>query len=251
MWIFGKSKEKTQERAIRQEAKVLMKQLIEAGMERAKAKAEIEMLLTLKLEAYQQSKAYEKSKSKILFAQMLIEKLLEELLENEDASYEKENQLTNESSIQKSMVAVDKTNQNKVNRDEEVRERLRKLTIVLAEVFHECTIREDDRDFKLTCDYFNNIAETYEASGRLMLQSELENLHYLLGDILQWKAPDFPALAYFCKFEDKSRLGELSNDRRNEILIKYYKESYWNELGRKLLAVGMKYQIEIWMQKNI
>ena len=217
MWIFGQSTEKKQERAIRQEAKRLTKQLIEAGMNRKEAKKEMEKLLELLIEGYRQGKAYEKSKNQILFAQMLIEKLLEEVLEKED--------------------------------ELEVKERLKKLMNVLSEVFHGCTIREDDTDFKLTCDYFNNVAETYEDSGRLMLQSELENLSYLLGDILAWKEPDFLALAYFCKFGDKSKLGEFSNNQRNEMLLKYYQEEYWNEFGRKLLEVDMKETVERWIEK--
>ena len=215
MWIFSQSAEKKQERTIRKEARELKKQLIEAGMKRQEAKAEMERLLLLVMEAYRQNKAYEKSKNQILFAQMLIEKLLEEVFESE----------------------------------EEVKERLKKLTSVLAEVFHECTIREDDTDFKLTCDYFNNVAQSYEDSKRFMLQSELENLEYLLGDVLQWRAPDFFALAYFCKFGDKSKLGEFSNDKRNEMLLNYYQEEYWNELERKLLEVGMKEMVEMWVEK--
>ncbi len=223
MWIFGQSIEKKQERAIRKEAKVLMKQLIEAGMNRQEAKTEMEKLLFLVMEACRQSKAYEKSKNQILFAQMLIEKLVEEVL---------------------SINA-----ENEVNSREEVREKLKKLTSVLAKVFHECTIREDDTDFKMTCDYFNNVAENYDDSQRFMLQSELENLHYLLSEILQWEAPDFCALAYFCKFSDKSELGEVSNEQRNKMLLKYYKEEYWNEFERRLLAIGMKETVEVWIRK--
>ena len=260
MWIFGQSTEKKRERAIRQEAKALTKQLIEAGMNRQEAKAEMEKLLALVMEAGRQSKAYEKSKSQILFAQMLIEKLTEELFEKESVlevhSSGECNVVMNESFMQKSIAVERKEKNGKVNQntgkyDLEVRERLRKLTSVLAEVFHECTIREDDADFRMTCDYFNNIAKDYEGSQRLMLQSELENLSYLLGDILAWKEPDFLALAYFCKFGDKSKLGEFSNDQRNEMLIKYYREQYWDEFERKLLGIGKKESIENWIWKNV
>lgn len=268
MWIFGQSTEKKWERAVRQEAKALTKQLIEAGMKRQEAKSEMEKLFVLVMEAYRQSKAYEKSKSQMLFAQMLIEKLLEEVFENEGElevnSCSESDRLMTENLMPKSIGVEERAdnsevngnkvneveaNPNKVNCDKEIKERLKKLVSVLGEVFHECTIREDDIDFKLTCDYFNNVAKAYKVSGRLMLQSELENLHYLLADILQWEAPDFLALAYFCKFGDKSKLGEFSNNQRNEMLLKYYNEKYWNEFERKLLEVGMKETVERWIGK--
>ena len=157
MWIFGQSIEKKREKVIRQEAKDFMKQFVEAGMNRQTARNGMEMLSSLVIEGYQQNKVYAKSKTQIAFAMMLIEKLMEEMQKKDT---------------------------------EDVRERLKKLTSVLEEVFHECTVRRDDADFTDTCTYLKRMADMYDNSQCLMLQSELENLRYLLGD--------YPSLRAFC-----------------------------------------------------
>jgi len=218
MWIFKQSIEKKREKVIRQEAKDFMKQFAEAGMNRQTARSGMEMLSSLVIEGYQQNKVYAKSKTQIAFSMMLIEKLMEEM-QKKDA--------------------------------ENVRERLKKLTSVLAEVFHECTIREDDADFADTCAYIKSMSAAYDNSQCLMLQSELENLLHLLGEVRDWEEPDFCALAYFQKYGDKSELGELANCLRNEMLIRFYCERYWDDFERELTAIGMKETVEAWIKEKV
>ena len=218
MWIFGQSIEKKREKIIRQEAKDFTKQLVEKGMNRQTAKNGMAMLLSLVIEGYQQNKVYAKSKTQIAFAMMLIEKLMEEMQKKDT---------------------------------EDVRERLKKLTSVLEEVFHECTVRRDDADFTDTCTYLKRMADMYDNSQCLMLQSELENLRYLLGEIKEWEEPDFCALAFFLKYGDKNELGELANCLRNEMLIRFYCEKYWDAFERELAAIGMEKAVKVWVKEKV
>ncbi len=218
MWIFKQSAEKKRERVIRQEAKEWMKQLVEAGMNRQTAKNGMEELSSLAIEAYHQNKVYAKSKEQIAFAMMLIEKLMEEMKKKEV---------------------------------ENIQERLKKLANVLEGVFHECTIREDDMDFAVSCTYIKSMAAVYDASQCLMVQSELENLLHLLGEVKEWEEPDFCALTFFLKYGNKSELGELANCLRNEMVIRYYREQYWDDFERELSAVGMEKAVEIWIKEKV
>ena len=218
MWIFKQSAEKKRENVIRQEAKDLMKQLVEAGMNRQTAKKGMEELSALVTVAYQQNKVYAKSKTQIAFSMMLIEKLMEEM-RKKDA--------------------------------ENIRERLKKLSNVLAEVFHECTIRRDDTDFTDTCTYIKNMSTVYDSAQSLIMQSELENLLHLLSEVKEWEEPDFCALAFFLKYGERRELGELANCLRNEMLLRFYRERYWDAFERELTAIGMEKAVEAWIKEKV
>ena len=218
MWIFGQSIEKKREKVIRQEEKDFVKQCVAAGMNRQTARNGMEMLSSLVIEGYQQNKIYAKSKTQIGFAMMLIEKLMEEMQKKDEVN---------------------------------VQERLKKLTSVLAEVFHECTIRKEDADFADTCAYIKSMSAAYNNSQCLMLQSELENLLHLLGEVRDWDEPDFCALAFFLKYGERSELGELANCLRNEMLIRFYRERYWDAFEQELTAIGMEKAVEVWAKEKV
>ena len=218
MGIFRQSVEKKREKLIQKEAKAFVKKLTLAGMDRKTAKNRMEMLSSLVTEGYYQNKVYAKSKVQIGFAMMLIEKLMEEM-------HKKDVQT--------------------------IRERLKKLSSVLGEVFHECTIREDDMDFSVTCTYIKSMAEIYDDVQCVIVQSELENLLHLFTEVKEWEEPDFCALAFFLKYGKKSELGELANCLRNERIIHYYREQYWDNFEGELSAVGMKEEIELWIKEKV
>ena len=218
MGIFGVNIEKKREKLIQKEAKVFVKKLTQAGMDRKTAKTGMEMLSSLVIEAYHQNKVYAKSKEQIAFAMMLIEKLMEEM-------YKKDVQNT--------------------------QERLKKLASVLGAVFHECPIREDDVDFTVTCTYIKNMAAVYDNSQCFILQSELENLLHLFTEVKEWEEPNFCALVYFMKYGNRSELGELANCLRNEMMVKYYCEQYWEQFEQELAAVGMEKEIKTWIKEKV
>lgn len=218
MILFGANIERKREKQIQKEAKILVKKLTETGMDKRTARKGMDMLSELVIAGYYQNKVYAKSKTQIAFAMMLIEKLMEEMQEKEA---------------------------------ENIRERLKKLSSVLAEVFHVCTIREDDTDFADTCTYLKSMEAAYDRSQCLMLQSELENLRYLLGEVKEWEEPDFCALAFFLKYGDKNELGELANCLRNEMLIRFYREQYWDAFERELSAIGMEKAVEVWIKEKV
>lgn len=106
-------------------------------------------------------------------------------------------------------------------------------------------------DFAVSCTYIKSMAAVYDASQCLMVQSELENLLHLLGEVKEWEEPDFCALTFFLKYGNKSELGELANCLRNEMVIRYYREQYWDDFERELSAVGMEKAVEIWIKEKV
>lgn len=106
-------------------------------------------------------------------------------------------------------------------------------------------------DFADSCTYIRSVAEVYDSSQCLMVQSELENLLHLLGEVKEWDEPNFCALVFFMKYGNKSELGELANCLRNEMVVRYYREQYWGEFERELAAVGMKEPLEIWIKEKV
>lgn len=119
---------------------------------------------------------------------------------------------------------------------DEVEKSLRGLLCDLEQVYHECSIREDDGDYastvhslkKLTEQYAGSVAQAKTEAGRvfsaILLRSELENVKAVLDDAAGWSAPDFVALAYFVVHEDRTLLKEMENEQRNS-----YVRGYWTE----------------------
>ncbi len=119
---------------------------------------------------------------------------------------------------------------------DEVEKSLQSLMTDLEQVYHDCSIREDDADFastvhslkKLAGQYAGSVAQAKTEAGRafpgIMLRSELENVGAVLDDAAAWNAPDFLALAYFFRHEDRASLKEMENEQRN-----HYVSGYWSE----------------------
>lgn len=74
---------------------------------------------------------------------------------------------------------------------EDVKRDLDRLNGHLDQIFHECSIREDDPDFKSTADGLKNMAANMDKINLIMLRSELENLQALLEDTSEWRSPNF------------------------------------------------------------
>ena len=85
---------------------------------------------------------------------------------------------------------------------EDVKRDLDRLNGHLDQIFHECSIREDDPDFKSTADGLKNMAANMDKINLIMLRSELENLQALLEDTSEWRSPNFFALAYYLPIAD-------------------------------------------------
>lgn len=121
---------------------------------------------------------------------------------------------------------------------DEVEKSLQSLMGDLEQVYHDCSIREDDGDFastvrslkKLTEQYAGSVAQAKTEAGRLfpaiMLRSELENVKAVLDDAAGWSAPDFVALAYFFRHEDRALLKEMENEQRNSYVYGYWAERF-------------------------
>lgn len=218
MGIFGRSAEKKRAKAIHQEAKELMKELVNAGMDKRTVKNRLEVLEELAAAACTQRENYIESKKRMASGQMIMENLLDEIAGKEPGK---------------------------------VREQLTKLAGELSDVFHECTIRKDDKDFVTTYTYISRAAKEYEGTDRLMLQSELENLLHLVKEVIEWDEPDFCALAFFCKYGNRAELPDIENCQRNEMLMQYYCEQYWDKFEKELTAAGMEKRVKEWIEEKV
>lgn len=218
MGLFGQSAEKKREKEIRQEAKELIKELVTAGMDKRAAKNYMEVLQELVVEACMQRDAYVESKRRMAAGQVIIEELLTDIAEKEPAK---------------------------------VRGELARLAIDLTDIFHECTIRKDDMDFASTYSYINKATREYEGANRLMLQSELENLLHMVGEIAEWEEPNFCALALFCKYGNRNDLADIENGQRNEMLMRYYRGQYWDDFEKELVSIGMNERVTKWIDEKV
>ena len=105
----------------------------------------------------------------------------------------------------------------------EVKKSLDELMGDLDQVYHDCSIRDDDLDFQSTIQSLKQMAAEYEehaakaqteAGSKLaaiMLRSELENVAAVLKDAAGWEEPDFFALAYYLGHENRGSLREMEN----------------------------------------
>jgi len=133
----------------------------------------------------------------------------------------------------------------------EVKKSLDELMGDLDQVYHDCSIRDDDLDFQSTIQSLKQMAAEYEehaakaqteAGSKLaaiMLRSELENVAAVLKDAAGWEEPDFFALAYYLGHENRGSLREMENAQRNSYLVDYCGERFWNrflELCRRAEA---------------
>ena len=218
MGIFQQNSEKKREKVIHKEAKELGKDLISAGLDKKLVKDYIEELQENLLEACRLKVGYVLSKKCMEDAKALIEEQLADIL---------------------------------TNTPEQSKELVKQLIAVLSQVYHECTIRRDDMDFASTYSYLKSTASNYDGSNRIMMQSEFENLHAMIEETLVWEEPDFYALAYFCRHGNRADLGELENNQRNEMIIRYYKEQFGDNFSRELAQVQMTEKVEHWIEEKI
>lgn len=219
MIFFWQSPEKKWEKRLKREAKELKKAMISAGAEKQWSNENLETLQEVLKDAYGLQKSYINSKKKIEDGKLQIEKLFDSLAMQSTA--------------------------------EKVRNQLHTLVSILQEVYHDCTIRKDDLDFASTDSYLKRSAKEYQETDRLMLQSELENLYHLLEEIAVWEAPDFCAMAYYCKHENRETLGEWENGQRNQMLLEYYESHFLNEFKEKLASIQMEGRLVGWINEKM
>lgn len=121
---------------------------------------------------------------------------------------------------------------------------MRALLEDLEQVYHDCSIREDDMDFQSTIRCLKQMTEDVAKQGTdgmqaIMLRSELENVGAVLDDAAGWKAPDFPALAYYFLHEDKNTLKEMENEQRNQYVLSYWNEQYFDSFAQQCERAGV------------
>jgi len=218
MGIFGQSAEKKREKEIRQESKELAKELINAGLDKRAVKNYLDVLQELMIAACLQRDAYVTSKKRMSAGLVIIEELLTDIAGKEPAK---------------------------------VRGELARLAIDLTDIFHECTIRKDDLDFASTYTYINRATKEYDGTNRLMLQSELENMEHMIGEIVEWEEPDFCALALFCKYGNRDDLADIENGQRNEMLLRYYKGQFWDDFEKELAVADMVERVYNWIEEKV
>lgn len=242
MGLFGQSAEKKREKEIRQGAKELTKSLISAGMEKRTAKNAMELLQEVVLTACIQREGYCVSKRKMVSGLVFIRELLHDM--QTESSVKPESVTQQEKSMsQEGIVQIEEA--------EKIQGQLARLVTEFADVYHECTIRKDDMDFADTYAYINRMAQEYNAADRLMLQSELENLEHMICEIAEWEEPDFCALAYFCKFGNRNELADIENSQRNDMLLQYYHEQYWDNFEKELAAVDRTESVQTWVEAQL
>lgn len=139
----------------------------------------------------------------------------------------------------------------------EVQASMNTLIADLDQVYHDCSIREDDLDFQSTIQCLKQmVAEqgnAFEAGNMqaIMLRSELENVKAVLDDAAGWKAPDFLALAYYFLHEDRDSLREMENEQRNQYVFSYFKEHYMDDFLYKSKRAGVEERIQGLLQEYI
>ena len=130
---------------------------------------------------------------------------------------------------------------------EEVLKSLKELAAELRGVCHDCLIREDDKDFVSTVAGIAQLSEQYGggSSGMqaIMLRSELENAKAVMDDVAGWSAPDFFALAYYLRHEERETLKEMENEQRNQMISAYVKEHYLNAFLKECRKAGVETRV--------
>lgn len=147
-----------------------------------------------------------------------------------------------------------------VSPEAEVQESMNALISDLDQVYHDCSIREDDLDFQSTIRSLKSMVSgksqseaTVGASGMqsIMLRSELENIKAVLDDAAGWRAPDFFALAYYFLHEDRNSLKEMENEQRNQFVLSYLNEYFMGDFMKLCENAGIKERVQTLMQEYI
>ena len=129
----------------------------------------------------------------------------------------------------------------------EVRESLQSLSAILDEVYHECTIRADDADFRSSVACFREMLALPDSGAvsrnDIMLRSELENMKAVLDDAAGFLPPDFFALAYYTLYGEKEALREMENRQRNDFLLAYLNEHFSAKFFEEARKRGVEQQV--------
>lgn len=145
----------------------------------------------------------------------------------------------------------------------EVKERLKNLVAELGEVYHDCSIREDDLDFRSTMTSLKQMVEEYADStakaqtvagntfASILLRSELENVAAVLDDAAGWGAPDFFALGYYLGHEERASLKEMENEQRNTYVAAYCKEHFLNAFMEECAKAGVTERVQGMVKRYI
>lgn len=145
----------------------------------------------------------------------------------------------------------------------EVKESLKDLIAELGGVCHDCSIREDDLDFKSTMtnleqmvtEYADSTAKAQTVAGNtfasILLRSELENVAAVLDDAAGWSAPDFFALGYYLGHEDRSSLKEMENEQRNTYVAAYCKEHFLDAFMEECAKAQVTERVQGMVEKYI
>lgn len=144
--------------------------------------------------------------------------------------------------------------------ESEVQESMNVLISDLNQVYHDCSIREDDLDFQSTIRSLKSMVSGKAQMGTLaetsgmqsiMLRSELENIKAVLDDAAGWHAPDFFALAYYFLHEDRTNLKEMENEQRNQFVLSYLNEYFMNAFIKSCEAAGIRERVQTLIQEYI
>lgn len=142
----------------------------------------------------------------------------------------------------------------------EVQTSMNTLLGELEQIYHECSIREDDMDFQSTIRGLKQLTEDCINQGKsttafgmemIMLRSELENIKAVLDDAAAWNAPDFLALAYYFLHEDKSSLKEMENRQRNQCVRTYFAEHYMDSFSEQCRRAGNEEHMQTLLREYI
>lgn len=137
----------------------------------------------------------------------------------------------------------------------EVKARLKELVVHLEGVYHDCLIRKDDLDFESTLRNLRQMVEKYSDSTAgmqaIMLRSELENVKAVLDDTAGFLPPDFLALAYYYLHADKSALGDMENEQRNQLVLAFFKDEFMDELMGQFYRAGKEMPLRALIKEYI
>jgi small-conductance mechanosensitive channel len=243
MGIFGTSEQKKKIKELRENLKQLKKTLLAAGNEKGKVTVQLKELEETLVLADTLQKDYAAAKECMGKCLQRIEQLLNCLGQSSP---------------------------------EEEKKSLKQLTEDLDHIYHDCSIRVDDQDFQSTSDSLKKLVAQYggaaenntaarsgisgvtksagdaanqETAGNtvskdvlanIMLRSELENIKAVLDDAYGWSAPDFMALAYFVRHEDKTVLADMENEQRNTHMTDYLETQFLKEFRTELAECGQE-----------
>lgn len=100
------------------------------------------------------------------------------------------------------------------------------------EWIHPFLVAEDDREYQMVYEAVLRMGITAqsEKKERVLLQSEVENLLAMTGEILEHKMPDITAYCYFCMKHENKELLDLSPAERRKKITSIFETEYITEI---------------------